>query len=64
MTVPRLRALQAQWLEAPPVGDLVAGYLQYKPPAPKIEAAADPNDPSGIGSLIMQFPSGFVSAER
>lgn len=64
LTIQRIEALNAQWIETPPVGDLVAGYLQYKPPAPKIEAAADPNDPSGIGSLIKQFPSGHVPAVR
>jgi hypothetical protein len=63
LTIVRLRALNAQWIETPPVGDLVAGYLQYKPPV-KIEAVATPDDPSGIGSLISQFPGGGIPADR
>ena len=64
LTIPRLRALNEQWRLTPPVGDLVAGYLQYTPP-PKIEAKpADPSDPSGIGGLIAMFPDGKVPANR
>jgi hypothetical protein len=64
LTAPRLFALQADWLDHPPVGDLVARYLDYKPPAPVAAVHADSNDPSGIGGLIMQFPSGHVPVDR
>ena len=66
LTIPRLKALTDYWREKPPVGDLVAAYLKYKPPV-KIEvdtAKASSDDPSGIGGLIMQFPNGLVPADR
>jgi len=66
LTVPRIEALQKHWRQRPPVGDLVAAYMQYKPPAEiTLDAApASLDDPSGIGGLIHQFPSGNVPADR
>jgi hypothetical protein len=65
LTVPRLTALQAQWLEVPPVADLLAAQIGYKPPAPIVTVSAtSKDDPSGIGGLIAQFPSGFIPASR
>ena len=66
LTFPRLKALNDHWRQKPPVGDLVAAYLNYKPPA-KITAdtaVASSDDPSGIGGLIMQFPNGLIPANR
>jgi hypothetical protein len=64
LTAPRLQALMTEWVNNPPVGDLVARYLDYKPPAPADVPAQDASDPSGIGSLVMQFPSGNIPAQR
>jgi hypothetical protein len=64
LTAPRLEALLAEWRQHPPVGDLVASYIGYKPPRDEIVAPLNPNDPSGIGGLIMQFPNGLVPANR
>jgi len=66
LTAPRLEALRLEWLEHPPVGDLVAQYIGYKPPPPpqKIEHQISSSDPSGIGGLISRFPNGFVPADR
>lgn len=66
LTFPRLKALTDHWREKPPVGDLVAAYLKYKPSVPIAAdpARASPDDPSGIGGLIMQFPNGLVPADR
>jgi hypothetical protein len=63
LTIPRLKALFAEWRQHPPVGDLVAAYIGYKPPREEI-AAPVKDDPSGIGGLIMQFPNGLVPANR
>jgi hypothetical protein len=66
LTIPRLKALTDHWREKPPVGDLVAAYLEFKPPD-KIEVATAPassDDPSGVGFLIQQFPNGLVPADR
>lgn len=66
LTAPRLKALTEDWKKHPPVNDLVAAYLKYKPPN-KIEddtAKASSDDPSGIGSLIMRYPNGQVPADR
>jgi hypothetical protein len=66
LTFPRLQALLDQWRELPPMGDLLAGYVGFKPPAAKIDASAatGSDDPSGIGGLIAQFPAGQVTADR
>jgi hypothetical protein len=63
LTASRLFALHADWRIHPPVNDLVAGYLKYTPPAVEVAAApVNPDDPSGIGGMIMMNPSGFVQA--
>jgi hypothetical protein len=64
LTAPRLEALFAEWRQHPPVGDLVAAYIGYKPPLEEVAAPLNADDPSGIGSLIMQFPSGHIPANR
>jgi hypothetical protein len=65
LTIPRLRALTDHWREKPPVGDLVAAYLKYKPPVKiDVDAIVSSDDPSGIGGLLLQFPNGQVPADR
>lgn len=56
--------LTAYWRDQPPVHELVAPYLgvKLKPAAKPLPTGTD--DPSGIGGLLAQCPSGFVPANR
>ncbi len=45
MTLPRLDAMREYWANNPPVHQLVAMYMQYKPPAKK-------NEPGNLEDFI------------
>ena len=49
LTIPRLRALRAEWRQRPPVHWLVANYLGYEPPAdtePETAGAVNESTPT------------------
>ena len=56
--------LTRYWADHPPVHEMVAAYLGIKPKVVVASLPASPDDPSGLGGLIAQFPSGFVPADR
>ncbi len=60
MTIWDVERIFAYWRSAPPIHELVAAYLGYKPPPEPVKVASSADDPSGIGSLIMRFPDGAV----
>ena len=62
MTFPEYDAFVARLRVEPPVHRLLAAFIGYKPPAAEEKREVDPNDPSGLGALIKQFPNGFVPA--
>ena len=62
-----VQALTSYWQDFPPAHEaLKIGFgLERKPaPEPLPNVPRDSNDPSGIGGLIAQFPSGYVPADR
>jgi hypothetical protein len=50
-------AMRRQMLISPPVNELVAAYLEYKPPADARPAEEEGN----LGDLIKMFPGGEVA---
>ncbi|TNC07117.1 hypothetical protein FF100_33650 [Methylobacterium terricola] len=60
MTIWDVERIFAYWRVAPPTHELVAAYLGYKPRPEPVAVAASADDPSGIGSMILQFPDGLV----
>lgn len=64
MTMLDVKALFEYWRDNPPTHEALK--IVYKierkefPPEPE----RTPNDPSGIGSLVAQFPGGHVPANR
>jgi len=55
MDVDRIEAMEAQWMEDPPVSLLVAHFLGYK----KKEKKADEGI-KGVQELLAMFPDGRV----
>lgn len=49
LTVPRLEAMQNEWREHPPVSQLVAAFLGYRP---------KPRDEEALAELMRLFPGG------
>jgi hypothetical protein len=47
VTLPRLRSLLRYWSEHPPVHELVAAFVGYKPPQP-----AQYDDPRSLGAAL------------
>lgn len=56
MTIPRIKAMQRQWVQQPPMHILVAGYLGYKPDAETgVPAPAKEEKPQDLSELIELF---------
>lgn len=73
--VPLDRIGKVRWVDAldlfaflrrhPTMDDLMAAWTGFKPPGEDTPPTSlDAADPSGIGAMIAQNPSGFVTANR
>ena len=61
----RVNDLFEYWGEWPPVHEILkmVHRKQETSKAAAVPNIVDPNDPSGIGSLLTQFPNGFVTGD-
>jgi len=64
----RLAALNRQWARQPPVAQMVAAYLGYKPPDVNTSAAPDDQDDTGAawippGMQALNAPDSFKQAQ-
>jgi hypothetical protein len=62
LTMTRLAALYRHWRRQPPVHKTAAAFCGYRPPVEAPQDLRSPDDPSGIGGLIAQFPNGCAAA--
>jgi hypothetical protein len=58
MTLFDVIGLFAYWRENPPVHEILKAVYRIEPK--REVASASPDDPSGIGGLIVRFPDGNV----
>ncbi|WOJ88057.1 hypothetical protein RZS28_09320 [Methylocapsa polymorpha] len=63
MTLHDVRGLLSYWRDYPPAHEILKLVYRIEPKA-KPAIARSGGDPSGIGTLIAQFPDGFVKARE